>query len=158
MFARQGMSQSACTLTLRASHGRVQRESQLDEYSLSLLLRSVFEREEKDRNRGRFRVYVQNAPVCTFKTLPCVCSKRQPLTMRHVWAAELEELRREVRPEAEAIHAKHHRSDAQAVCQSKKRRGREPEQLRSKVTHLSRAARGGREQWCWSIEQTTRST
>ena len=46
-------------------------------------------------------------------------------------AAELEELLRECTPDAEAEHAKHDRIHAQAVCQSKKRRGREPEQLRS---------------------------
>ena len=58
-------------------------------------------------------------------------------------AAELEELWRDVRPEAEATHAKHDRSHAQAVCQSKKRRAREPEWLRSEVTHLhARRAEG----------------
>ena len=75
------------------------KESQLDERSLSLLLRSVFEREEKEREMSRERetherrerdtrrkgeregeggsdylqnasVFVQNAPVCTFKR-PC---------------------------------------------------------------------------------------
>ena len=57
--------------------------------------------------------------------------------------AELEELWRDVRPEAEATHAEHDRSHAEAVCQSKKRRGREPEQLRSEVAHLhARRAEG----------------
>ena len=43
------MGQGSRTLALRASQSRVYRESELDERSLSLLLRSVIEREEKEK-------------------------------------------------------------------------------------------------------------
>ena len=55
MFARQGTDQGPRTLALKASQGSVYRESQLDERSLSLLLRSVIEREDKEREMKRDR-------------------------------------------------------------------------------------------------------
>ena len=65
---------------------------------------------------------------------------------------------RDVHPEAEATHAKHDRSHAQAVCQSKKRRGREPEQLRSEVTHQHAQRAEGENSGAGQSQQITRST
>ena len=107
MFARQGMIQSTCTLAHRVSQSRVYRESQLSEKERKMKRkngravkrererREIYgkreRREEMDTRRSmdgvegerrrdcprRSRVYFQNAPMCTFKTLPCAVSKGQ---------------------------------------------------------------------------------
>ena len=100
MFAQQGMGHCR-TLALRASQSHVYRESQLDEQSLSLLLREKRrekraerenEKSTKEENEGRERrkregtrkreeipppsPFLSLLTVCRFKTSPCVGSKR----------------------------------------------------------------------------------
>ena len=89
MITGQGVGQGPRTLARRARKGPVYRESQLDERSLSLLLRTEradkrqrktsreSEREKEIRmSGGRHEKRRRDSPVYTFKRLPCVRSKR----------------------------------------------------------------------------------